>query len=77
MVEYKGTQERLNSSFSSINYGSTDGNSIGHYGSLSAIHPMSKSFLLQGTYTWGKALDVYSNSSSLTSGSATSSTSII
>jgi hypothetical protein len=72
-----GTLKRLNPSFGSINYGSTDGNSIGQYGSVLLSRRSTNGLTLRGIYTWGKSLDVYSTSQSLDSGSVTTVTNII
>jgi hypothetical protein len=77
MIANKGSQKRLNPSFSTMNYWSTDGNSIGHFGSILISRPPTRGFSIQGVYTFGKALDVFSHSGSLSSGSATTTTSII
>ncbi len=68
---------RLNPNFGAINYGTSDGNSIGNYGSAELKYLSSKGLSLQGVYTFGKALDTVSTANSLDSGSITTSTNVI
>jgi hypothetical protein len=77
LVVNNGTSNRLNQSFGAINYGTTDGNSIGNYGSVLVSRRSTKGLTLRGIYTWGKSLDVYSTSQSLDGGSITTVTNII
>lgn len=65
----------LNPSFASIDYATSDGNSIGHVGSASLTRTASHGLALHGIYTLGKALDYpLSTSASLDSGAITSTT---
>ncbi len=77
LIVNKGVLNRLNPNFSSIAYGTSDGNSGGHYGSVSVAKTISHGFNLRGIYTFGKALDTISNSGSLSGGSVTTNTSVI
>ena len=77
LVVNKGVLTRLNPNFGDITYGSSDGNSVGHYGSATLSRVLSHGFAVRGIYTFGKALDVFSNSGSLDSGSVTTSTQVI
>jgi Carboxypeptidase regulatory-like domain len=77
LIVNKGTLARLNPNFGAINYGTSDGNSIGNYGSVLLSRGIAHGFALRGIYTWGKALDVYSTAQSLDAGSITSTTNII
>jgi hypothetical protein len=72
-----GKLTRLNQNFADIQYGTTNGNSIGNFGSAVLSQTMSHGLAVRGIYTWGKALDVYSNAQSLDSGSITTTTNII
>ncbi len=77
LVINKGVLSRLNPNFADITYGTSDGNSVGHYGSASVTRLLSHGFNLRGIYTFGKALDVFSNSGSLDTGSLTANTEVI
>jgi len=77
LVVNNGTLNRLNPNFADIEYGTSNGNSIGSYFSAAVQSRMSHGFTLHGVYTYGKALDVYSNAQSLDSGSITATTNII
>jgi hypothetical protein len=77
LIVNKGTLTRLNSNFSGIGYGSSDGNSQGNYGSLVVSRSLTNGFALRGIYTMGKTLDTISNAQSLDSGSITSTTNVI
>jgi hypothetical protein len=77
LIANKGTLTRLNSNFSGIGYGFSDGNSIGNYGSVVASRSLSNGFALRGIYTVGKSLDTISNAQSLDAGSITTTTNVI
>lgn len=68
---------RLNPNFGTIIYATSDGNSIGNYGSAQLRYLSSKGLALQGIYTFGKALDTVSTADSLDSGAITTSTNVI
>lgn len=68
---------RLNSNFAATEYATSNGNSIGNFGSVSVIRRLTHGLGLRGIYTYGKTLDVISNSVSLDSGSITTTTNII
>ncbi|RRA48249.1 TonB-dependent receptor [Acidipila sp. EB88] len=74
LVVNKGVLTRLNPNFGAITYGSSDGNSVGHYGSATLTRLISHGFAIRGIYTIGKALDTFSNSGSLDGGAITTST---
>jgi len=63
-----GQQMRLSPYFGGIAYAFTNGNSIGHYGSLMATRTYKHGFALRGIYTFAKTLDTMSNAQSLTEG---------
>ena len=77
LIVNKGTLTRLNPNFGGLTYGTSDGNSGGHYASATLTRLLSHGFNVRGIYTFGKALDTFSNSGSLDSGSITTSTSVI
>jgi hypothetical protein len=70
----KGQSLGLNPNFGSMPYGTTDANSIGHFGSAIIKHQSVHGFTLNGIYTYGKALDTFSSSGSLDGGSVSSTT---
>lgn len=72
-----GVLTRLNPNFGTINYGTSDSNSIGNYGSAMLKLMSSKGLSLMGIYTFGKALDDFSTADSLDSGSITTVTQVI
>lgn len=72
-----GVLTRLNPNFGTINYGTSDGNSLGNYGSAMVQFMGAHNFALKGIYTFGKALDTYSTANSLDSGSITTTTNVI
>ena len=65
LVVNHGTLTRLNPSFGAITYATSDGNSIGHYGSVSVDRRLDHGLAIRGIYSYGKALDTVSNSGSL------------
>lgn len=69
LIQNNGTLTRLNPSFGTINYVTTDGNSIGNFGSAVLTRRSSRGLALRGIYTWGKAMDAISTSGSTNSGS--------
>ncbi len=77
LIVNKGTLARLNPNFGAIQYGTTDGNSIGNYVSGSLTRRTSKGLAFRGVYTYGKALDVFSSSGSLDTGAITTTTPVI
>ena len=68
---------RLNQSFGSATYQTSDGNSIGNFGSLIVSRPASKGLTLRGIYIWGKSLDVYSTDGGLFANAAMANSNII
>lgn len=77
LIQNNNTLMRLNPNFAGTEYATSDGNSIGNYGSFSAIRRLTHGLALRGIYTYGKTLDVLSNSVSLDSGSITNNTNVI
>ncbi len=77
LIVNKGALTRLNQSFSSIAYQTTNGNASGHYASAMLTRRISHGVSLRGIYTWGKALDVYSTAGTLQGGCACATTNII
>jgi hypothetical protein len=77
LITNKGTLTRLNQNFGAMNYGESNGNSIGHYGTVMLSRRQSHGLALRGIYTYGKALDYVSNAVSLDSGSITTTTPVI
>lgn len=77
MIQNKGQVEGLNPNFGSIDYATSDANSLGNYGSVSIQQSFSHEFSLQGIYTWGKTLDEFSNAGTLDAGSITTTTNVI
>jgi hypothetical protein len=71
------TLNRLNPNFGAMNYGESNGNSVGHYGTVMLSRRQSHGLALRGIYTYGKALDYVSNAVSLDSGSITTTTPVI
>jgi hypothetical protein len=69
-----GTLTRLNPNFGSIKYATSDGNSVGNFGSATITRRFSHGLAFRGIYTYGKALDSLSSSASLSSGNITSGT---
>jgi hypothetical protein len=71
LVVNNGNLTRLNPNFNAVTYGTSDGNSIGNYGSALMARRFSHGIAFRGIYTWGKALDILSQSGSLDSGAVT------
>jgi hypothetical protein len=72
-----GALTRLNQSFGSISYQTTNGNASANYGSAMLTRQMSHGFSLRGIYTWGRVLDVYSTAGTLQGACACQTTNII
>jgi hypothetical protein len=72
LIVNDGTLTRLNPNFGSIPYATSEGNSIGNYGSATLTRRTSHGVTFRAIYTYGKALDTLSNSASLDSGAITS-----
>jgi hypothetical protein len=70
LIVNNGSLQRLNPNFSNVKYATSDGNSVGQVGSVMLSRSMSHGVDLRGIYTYGKALDEpTSTSSSIDSGS--------
>jgi hypothetical protein len=67
LIQNKGQQKRLNPNFGTTQWASSNGNSVGNYGSAAIIRSFSHGLALRGIYTYGKALDEMSNASSISS----------
>jgi hypothetical protein len=74
LIVNNGTLGRLNSNFSTIQYATSDANSIGNYGSVKLRRRFSRGFTFGALYTFGKALDNFTGSGSLDSGAAATGT---
>jgi hypothetical protein len=72
LVVNNGTLKRLNPNFNAIQYGTSDANSVGNYGSAMMARRFSHGIAFRGIYSWGKALDILSNAGSLSGGAVTS-----
>jgi hypothetical protein len=77
LIVNKGNPQFLNPSFGDIEYGTTNGNSVGHVVSALVTRRLSHGLAARGIYSIGKALDVYSTAQSLDSGSITATSNII
>jgi len=77
LIVNKGSSALLNPSFGDVEYATSNGNSIGNYVSATLTRRTFKGLALRGIYTYGKAMDVYSNAQSLDSGSIITTTNII
>jgi carboxypeptidase family protein/TonB-dependent receptor-like protein len=77
LIVNNGVLTRLNQSFGTINYQTTNGNSSGNYGSAMLTQRMHHGVALRGIYTWGKVLDVYSTAGTLQGACACQTTNII
>ena len=64
LIKNQGSLNRLNPNFGDITYATSDGNSMGNFLSAVITRRTSHGLSLRGIYTWGKALDVVSNSGS-------------
>jgi hypothetical protein len=73
LVVNNGTLTRLNPNFNQVQYATSDSNSIGNYGTAMMARRFSHGIAFRGIYTWGKALDILSQSGSLDSGAVTGS----
>ncbi len=74
LIVNKGNPQFLNPSFGAIEYGTSNGNSVGHVGSAVLTRRMSHGFSARGIYSYAKALDVYSTAQSISGGGITSRT---
>jgi len=75
LIDNNGSLTRLNPNFATVAYATSDGNSVGHFGSVSLARPFSHGLTIRGIYTYGKALDEpLSNSGSIDQGSVVSTT---
>ncbi len=66
-----GNFTRANPNFGQIQYATTDGNSIGHYGSATLTRRFASGLSFRGIYTYGKSLDEISTALSLDQGQST------
>jgi hypothetical protein len=72
LIQNNNKLQRLNPNFAKTAWGSSDGNSAGHYGSAEVIRSFTHGLAFRGIYTYGKGLDEMSQAQSLDSGSITS-----
>lgn len=77
LIQNNNTLMRLNPNFAGTEYATANGTSSGNYSSVSVIRPFTHGFALRGIYTYGKTIDVLSNSVSLSGGSVTANTNVI
>jgi hypothetical protein len=77
MIVNKGNLTRLNPSFGTITYQTTDGNASGNYGSLMVTKQIAHGWLVRGVYTYGKVLDVFSTAGTLQGACACETSNII
>ncbi len=77
LIVNKNNPQFLNPSFNAIEYGTSNGNSVGHVGSATLTRRISHGLALRGIYSMGKALDVYSTAQSISGGQITTNTNII
>ncbi len=71
LVVNRGKLTRLNPNFNTIQYATSDVNSIGNYGTAMVSRRFTNGIAFRGIYTWGKALDILSNAGSLDGGAVT------
>lgn len=76
LIQNKGHLERLNQSFGAITYQTTNGNAAGNYGSAMVTRQLAHGWTLRGIYTFGKALDEFSNADTLQGACACESTNV-
>jgi len=74
LIINNGTLGRLNPNFSTIQYATSDANSIGNFGSVKLRRQYSHGLTFGAVYTYGKALDDFTGSGSLDSGAAATGT---
>jgi hypothetical protein len=73
LIVNNGSLERLNPNFASLPYATSDGNSVGNFGSAMLSRDYTHGLVIRGIYTYGKALDEpTSNSASIDAGSIVS-----
>ena len=77
LILHNGSMTRLNPNFGTVQFATSDGNSVGHYGSATLTRRFASGLSFRGIYTYGKSLDEISNAQSLDQGAATGSTSNI
>jgi hypothetical protein len=71
LVVNRGNLTRLNPNFNTVQYATSDANSIGNYGTAMMSRRFTSGIAFRGIYTWGKALDILSNAGSLDGGAVT------
>jgi hypothetical protein len=77
LIVNKNNPRYLNPSFGSIEYGTSNGNSIGHIISALVTRHMTNGVTIRGIYSIGKTLDVYSTAQSISGGQITTNTNIV
>ena len=71
LITNNGSLTRLNPNFGQIKYATSEGNSIGNYGTAALTQRLSHGVTFRAIYTYGKALDTLSTSASLSGGNIT------
>ncbi|WP_446744212.1 carboxypeptidase regulatory-like domain-containing protein [Silvibacterium acidisoli] len=71
LVVNKGSLQRLNPNFNTIQYAYSNGNSFGSVGSATLARRFTHGVAFRGIYTWSKALDYLSTAGSLDGGNVT------
>jgi Carboxypeptidase regulatory-like domain/TonB dependent receptor-like, beta-barrel len=71
LVLHNGTFTRSNANFGTIQYATSNGNSVGHYGSATLTRRFASGLSFRGIYTFGKSLDEISTALSLDQGAST------
>jgi Carboxypeptidase regulatory-like domain/TonB dependent receptor len=77
LIVNKGNPQYLNPSFGAIEYGTSNGNSVGHVGSAVITRRLSHGLSARAIYSYSKALDVYSTAQSISGGQPFANTNII
>jgi hypothetical protein len=71
LITNNGSLTRLNPYFGQVKYATSEGNSIGNYGTATLTRRTSHGLTFRAIYTYGKALDTLSTSASLSGGNVT------
>lgn len=71
LIQHNGSMTRLNPNFGTVQFATSDGNSIGHYGSLTLTRRFTSGLSFRGIYTYGKSLDEISTALTLDQGQST------
>jgi hypothetical protein len=71
LIQHSGSMTRLNPNFGSVQFATSDGNSVGHYGSLTLTRRFASGLSFRGIYTYGKSIDEISTALTLDQGQST------